>query len=70
MQAEEVTGSSDEDDKEEGILYDKSIKCIQHDKDDSDEEDESEEDEETETESDDDDETPQKSVVLQSETFD
>eukprot|EP00957_Ditylum_brightwellii_P103978 7922481-Ditylum_brightwellii.AAC.1 len=49
MQAEEEAGTPDEDDKEEGILYDESVKCIQHDQDDSDEEDESEDDEEKET---------------------
>eukprot|EP00957_Ditylum_brightwellii_P209847 15363519-Ditylum_brightwellii.AAC.1 len=60
VQAEEEAGISDEDDKEEVILYDKSAKHIQHDKDNSDEKDESEDDEEIETESEDDDETPPK----------
>eukprot|EP00957_Ditylum_brightwellii_P082548 6275789-Ditylum_brightwellii.AAC.1 len=61
--AEEEAGISGEEDDEEDILHDKSVKFIQHDEDNSDEEDESEDDEETKTESeDDDDETPQKSV--------
>eukprot|EP00957_Ditylum_brightwellii_P032754 2482981-Ditylum_brightwellii.AAC.1 len=40
VQAEEEAGTSDEDDKKEGTLYDKSIKCIQHDQEDFDEDDE------------------------------
>eukprot|EP00957_Ditylum_brightwellii_P033404 2530646-Ditylum_brightwellii.AAC.2 len=42
MQAKEEAGTSGEDDKEEGNLYDKSIEHIQHDQEDSNEEDESE----------------------------
>eukprot|EP00957_Ditylum_brightwellii_P121567 9271177-Ditylum_brightwellii.AAC.1 len=49
VQAEEDAETSDEDNKEEGNLYDKSIEHIQHDYEDSDEEDESENDEEIET---------------------
>eukprot|EP00957_Ditylum_brightwellii_P051142 3877366-Ditylum_brightwellii.AAC.1 len=60
MQAEEKAGMSDEDDKEEGTLYDESVECIMHDEDGFDEENENEEDKETETESEDDDETPPK----------
>eukprot|EP00957_Ditylum_brightwellii_P152245 11591138-Ditylum_brightwellii.AAC.1 len=61
-ETEKEAEKSDEDDKEEGTLYDESMECIVHDKDDSDEEDESEDDDnkDTDTESDDNDENPQK----------
>eukprot|EP00957_Ditylum_brightwellii_P102830 7836368-Ditylum_brightwellii.AAC.1 len=61
METEEDAGTSDEDDKEEGTLYDESMERIMHDEDKSDEEDESEDDdnEDTETEIDNDDEPPQ-----------